>query len=287
VKNLKSDNIKGEFSLQEKIHRRELRISKIGIVARDYRESNGNSDFSKNIIEILDYLEEKGCDSVLFSLFAVMERNSLTTELLERKSYKNLKSLFIEEFKFENKERHAKVFKVYHKQKNDWNIFEFTQKFGRLQYTKKFNNEIMVPFIEEVKTHRIMGNTVVLLCGETNIVKYSKKTRQISDDFNFLDTITDETNIVLNPIHDKMTRFEMKLKRQFLSMDNRVVVSVWNKGKTFLNGQTRDGLTPPWTIYFKGQEKIIDRENLKLKENKSKIDVGILDLEKILKNTKA
>ncbi len=236
-----------------------LKISKIGIVARDYRELNGNSDFSKNIIEILKYLDSKGCDSVLFSLFTLLENNSLKIETLEK--FKNIKSVFVEEFEFKERVRDVTVYKVYNKQADKWGINEFTQKFGTLEYTKKFNREIITPFIEEVKEERIMGNCVVLLCGETNIVKYSKKTKKIEDTFDFIKQIPSTTKIILNPIHDKMTRFEMKLKRQFLSMGNRIVVSVWNKGKTFSNGQTRDGINPPWTVYLNGEEVLINKEN--------------------------
>ena len=50
-----------------------LRLSKIAIVARDYSESNGNSDFSKSIETILEYCDSQGCDSVLFSLFTILE----------------------------------------------------------------------------------------------------------------------------------------------------------------------------------------------------------------------
>ena len=259
-----------------------LNISKIGIVTRDYREINGNSDFSKNIIEILEYLDSKGCDSVLFSLYTLLENNSLKIETLEK--LKNIKTIFIEEFEFNNGERNVKRYKVYYKQANKWGINEFTQKFGTLKYTKKFNREIITPFIEEVKEKRIMGNCIVLLCGETNIVKYSKKTKIIEDPFDFIKQIPSTTKIILNPIHDKMTRFEMKLKRQFLSMDDRIVVSVWNKGKTFSNGQTRDGNKPPWTIYFNGEEIQINKENIRLKNNTSKIDIGILDIVDDLKS---
>lgn len=44
------------------------------------------------------------------------------------------------------------------------------------------------------------------------------------------------TKIILNPVHDKMTRFEMKLKRRFLPKNNRLVISVWNKEKFQLSG---------------------------------------------------
>ncbi|RLD40440.1 MAG: hypothetical protein DRI89_12030 [Bacteroidetes bacterium] len=277
MKNIKNSVVQKRNGKLKKSEVQNLKISKIGIVARDYRELNGNSDFSKNIIEILDYLDSKGCDSVLFSLFTLLENNSLKIETLEK--FKNIKTVFVEEFEFKEGERDVSGYKVYNNHENKWRINKFTQKFGTLRYTKGFYKEVINPFIEEVKEDRIMGNCVVLLCGETNIVKYSKKTKKIEDTYDFMKQIPSTTKIILNPIHDKMTRFEMKLKRQFLSMNDRIVVSVWNKGKTFTNGQTRDGVNPPWTVYLNGEEIMINKENIDFQNNNtSKIDVGILDI---------
>lgn len=261
-----------------------LNILKLGIVARNYNELNGNSDFSKSMFEILDYIEQQNCDSVLFSLYTLLDTNSLTTELLKSKKFKNLRTLFIEEFKFQNGKRINAEFKVYYKHIDDWHIFKFNQKFDKLKYTKSFKNEIISPFFEEVENERILGNLLILLCGESNIVKYSKLKKDVVDNFNFLNKIPKHTNIILNPVHDKMTRFEMKRKRQFLSKDNRIVVSVWNKGKIFKNGQSRDGSNPPWTIFFNGEEKKIPSENIKFKNTNSKIEIGILEVQKIMLN---
>lgn len=86
-------------------------------------------------------------------------------------------------------------------------------------------------FVQYEIPQRIFGNSISLLCGETNIVKYSKEKKKIIDIFKLNAAIPDYVQIILNPIHDRMTRFEMKLKRQFLSENNRWVISVWNKGK--------------------------------------------------------
>ena len=105
-----------------------------------------------------------------------------------------------------------------------------------------------------------MGNITVLLCGETNVVKYDKGKKSVIDYFGVLKAIPSETRIILNPVHDRMTRFEMKLKRAFLSKHNRLVISVWNKGKTDKKGKNRDGRNPPWTIYSDGKEINMQRE---------------------------
>jgi len=279
-------NVKESLNNPKSLNESTFNISKLGIVARDYSELNGNSDFSTSIFEILDYLDSQKCDSVLFSLFTILDKNTITSKMLNSKKYQNLKSIFIEEFKYENKDRIANFFKIYQNLGNDWSNYEIIQKFGKLKYTKKFNVEIISPFMKEVKTNRITGNALVLLCGETNIVKYSKETKKIEDKFNLINQIPDTVKFILNPIHDKMIRFEMKLKRQFLSKDNKVVVSVWNKGKTFANGKTRDGLTPPWTIFYNEIEILVNKENVNLSKNNSRIDIGIIDIEQFKKTAK-
>ena len=129
----------------------------------------------------------------------------------------------------------------------------------------------------EVKEQRLLGNCTILLCGESNIVKYSKASKKIEDKFNFLEVLNKDIKIILNPIHDRMTRFEMKLKRQFLSQNKRWVVSVWNKGKLDKNGNMRDGKKPAWTIYYDGKEKDIKPIVCDI-PNKVNIEIGILDL---------
>jgi hypothetical protein len=72
-----------------------------------------------------------------------------------------------------------------------------------------------------------------------------------------------------------MTRFEMKLKRQFLSEKGRWVISVWNKGKEDKNARVKDGSGPAWTVFHNGVSNDVD-----LLPNALGIEIGILDVEK-------
>jgi hypothetical protein len=255
-----------------------LKISKIAVISRDYRESGGNSDFSNSLEEILNYCDSKKCDSVLFSLYSLLEKNKSNVKSILR-NLKYIKSIFVEEFKYDNSKREAGNFIVYFKQNNSWDEYSFYQKFGTLSYTKKFVNEVISPFIDEVINKRIFGNCTVLLCGESNIVKYEKASKKIKDIYGLYTDFPKHTKVILNPIHDKMTRFEMKLKRAFLSQNNKAVISVWNKGKTDSRGINRDGNNPPWTVFINGEEILLNKENKIFHSNSnSRIDVGILDL---------
>lgn len=255
----------------------EIDIKKIGVVSHDYRykEKNGYRDFSYAFSDILGCLDDKGCDSVLFSLFTIVSRNSFrVTRHTSR--LKNIKCLFLEEFEDRGGNCRRKGRYVIHFESEEgWGEYELLQKFGSLS---QMNQTEIDRFIDEVKNRRIFGNCTVLLCGESNIVKYSKLRKKVEDEFGYLGVLPDSMRVFLNPIHDRMTRFEMKRKRQFLSHNNRWVLSVWNKGKEDKNGKVRDGNKPAWTVFHDGEEVTIPREDWNF-SSKTSIEVGILDIE--------
>ena len=256
-----------------------ISIKKVGIVSRDYREKDKNKfrDFSYNFESILLYLNQRSCDSVVFSLFTLVKRKSFDViQALNKMKLNNINTVFIEEF-LDGNEREAGEYVIYFKDKNIWKEYRLIQKFGTLEYTKSFKDTVIEPFKVEVKTQRLLGDCTVLLCGETNIVKYSKTSKKIEDKFNFLRVLNKDIKIILNPIHDRMTRFEMKLKRQYLSKNKRWVISVWNKGKSDKNGKIKDGDKPAWTIYYDGKEKTIKPIVCDI-SNQINIEIGILDL---------
>lgn len=256
-----------------------LNIEKIAMVSRDYnkKDENGIKDFSNSFENILLYLDEQACDSIVFSLYTLVKRDSFDViQILNNIDLKNIKSIFIEEFIDDNPERKACENVVYYKSTDNWKAYKYTQKFGTLSYTQTFERETIEPFKKEVKEQRNFGNSTVLLCGETNIVKYSQKNKKVEDKFDFFSSLDDDIKIIINPIHDKMIRFEMKLKREYLSRNKRYVISVWNKGKKDKNGKTRDGDKSPWTVYYDGYEKIIQQISHNISNNID-LQIGILD----------
>lgn len=256
-----------------------ISIEKVGIVSRDYRKKDKNRfrDFSYTFEGILLYLNEQSCDSVIFSLFTIVKRTSFEVmQTINNLNIENIKVIFVEEF-IDSNERKAGEYVIYFKDKNKWEEYRLIQKFGTLEYTKLFKDTVIEPFKAEVKEQRLFGNCTVLLCGETNIVKYSKASKKIEDKFKFLRVLNKDIKVILNPIHDRMTRFEMKLKRKYLSKNKRWVVSVWNKGKSDKNGKVKDGEKPAWTVYYNGKEKEIKPIVCNI-SNQANIEIGILDL---------
>jgi hypothetical protein len=114
-----------------------------------------------------------------------------------------------------------------------------------------------------------------MICGETNGVPYDQEEKKVKDGFGLRRAVPDEVNVIVNPVHDWMSRFEMKLKREFLSRENRWVVSVWNRGKRDRGGRRRDALGHPWTVYHDGQ--CVTVEALAVPETLENIEIGIVD----------
>lgn len=260
-----------------------LKTSKIGIVSRDYsrKDSNGFRDFSKAFPEILKLLDQKGCDTVLFSLYSIVPRKSF--QPLRRFKAHNIKSVLYEELSRHGKKGKLKKlgkkkkgnYVVLHRKDHQWSKYVLQQQFGSLKGMKK---GVISRFISEMPTRRVLGNSCILLCGESNGVKYSPKDKEVHDVFGLRKAIPKEVTIILNPVHDRMTRHEMNKKRAFLSQRGCWVVSVWNKGKKF-KGKTRDGKNPAWTVFHNGKDctkNMVKRVENPFKENRVGIEIGIL-----------
>lgn len=249
-----------------------LEITKIGMVSRDYRVKypNGLRDYSHSIPDILKLLNREGCDAALFSLYSIIPRKSINPRTAFN-GLKNMRTIFLEEFQ-DNKRwgREAGRYLVYYRSSSKWKEYEFYQVFGTIRGMPK---QEIDDFVNIELPKRILGNCCVLLCGETNGVKYSKTDKKVHDDFGLRKAISPNVNVILNPIHDRMTRFEMKLKRQFLSRKRRWVISVWNKGKQDKNGKTRDGNGPAWTVFHDG-----DEVEVPMIQNDLGVDIGVLDI---------
>jgi hypothetical protein len=249
----------------------QLKISKLGIVSRNYqrRFSNRYRDFSHAMPDILKLLDSEGCDAVMFSLFTIVPRQTYDP----RDSFgglENINAVFLEEFK-DGEKRTAGRYVVYFRGNDCWQPYDFKQQFGTT-YGMKENK--MHDFVTDEIPKRILGNCCVLICGESNGVRYSQDEKKIHDIYGLRRSIPRQASIILNPIHDYMIRFEMKLKRKFLSQ-NRWVISVWNKGKKDQTGRNRDAAGPAWTVYFDGKEIKIEPIANALGVDLGTVDFGI------------
>lgn len=229
----------------------QLNIQRIGLVSRNYHHDYGNGykDFSASYGPVLHYLDEAGCDAVLFSLYSFIPRKHF--EVFEDLTLSHVKAIFLEEFVFDDGKRVAGAYVVGVNNGSGWQQHVVRQAFGSLSKkpVKAIHQFVQQEFVQE----RLLGNCCLIICGESNGVKYSPDRQCIEDSFGLRSAIPASVTIVLNPIHDRMTRFEMMRKRRFLSENHRWVISVWNKGRINSRGQIRDGSDPAWTVFHNGK----------------------------------
>ena len=254
-----------------------ININKIGIISRDYRkrEENGFRDFSHAFESILTTLDEQACDSVLFSLYTLEKRPSFDVlQILKRLNIESIKAVFIEEFKDDGEKRTPIEYVIYLKGKHEWREQRLAQNFARAKEMKK---TVVESFKKEVEEQRLFGNFTVLICGESNIVKYKMATKNIEDPHQYRASLNRDIKVILNPIHDRMTRHEMKLKREYLSRHNRWVLSVWNKGRSDKNGKVKNYRTPDWTVFCNGEERELKPIQCNV-SSQADIQIGIIYL---------
>lgn len=244
-------------------------VQTLGIVSRDYRKKfpNGYRDFSFALPKILEFLDNQRCDAAIFSLFSIIPRSDFNI-MKVLAPLRHLRAVFVEEFTDE-RSRKAKRFLIYYRLNNDWHIYALRQKFGSVT---GISPSCIIDFVANEMPRRNIGNCCVLLCGESNGVKYSREHNNIEDKFGLRENIPKDVSIVLNPIHDRMFRPEMPLKRKFLSQNGRWTISVWNKGK-IVNRKTRDGKNPPWQIFHDGVKHVVASL-----PNEFGVEIGILDI---------
>ena len=249
-----------------------LNIQRIGLVSRHYNQDYGNGypDFSASFRPVLKFLDDAGCDTVLFSLFSFIPRADF--DVFAHLRLTHIQALCFEEFVLDAKgERHPGAYVVGVQNAFGWQQYRVHQVFSRLSNQSPLR---LQQFVQDQFVHqRLLGNACLILCGESNGVKYVPAVKSVQDLFGLRQAIPENVSIVLNPVHDRMTRFEMLMKRCFLSAENRWVISVWNKGRLNKLGQTRDGKRPAWSVFH--QEKAVIVPAI---ANPWAVEMGILDL---------
>ena len=251
-----------------------MQVRKVGLVSRNYNEifPNGYRDFSYVLPSVLDLLDAQGCDTALFALYSIVPRGGYNV-LGELKDYEHIKMICLEEFKDNKRGRKAGSYVVYYRLPSGWAEYRFKQVFGQVNWQRPI---IVQEFAQSIMPRRIIGNSCILICGESNGVKYDKTGSQtIIDPCGVRAAIPDPVEVVLNAVHDRMSRFEMVKKRSYLSEGKRVVLSVWNSGKADINGKVRDGKSTAWRVYRDGELM-----HIAVLDNALGVEVGVVDIKK-------
>jgi hypothetical protein len=245
-----------------------LVVAKIGIVSRDYRHryQNGFRDFSETFSDILKQLDDEGCDTVLFSLYSVVPRNSF--EPSRSIPLRSIKAVLYEDGKKRKIKGSVVLYRVGH---DKWHQYRLPG--GGFASLKGLPKGRVEWFVQDVIPHRILGNCCAILCGESNGVRWSQERRKVEDVFGLRRSLPREVTVILNPGHDRMIPYQMKEKRRFLSKNDRWVISVWNRGKRDKSGRPRDGTKPPWMVFHNGREVPVGPI-----QNRMGVEIGILQI---------
>jgi len=121
--------------------------------------------------------------------------------------------------------------------------------------------------------HAPPTNALLVICGETTIASTFRGSDDFNDPYGFVDRLR-ETNVglILNPVHDYMTRHEMRKKRSHYSLGGRTVISVWNQGRdkeSYL----------PWTVFHDGVDQTDAVQELSRQcSDRPDIRIGIVDV---------
>ena len=239
-------------------------MKKIGIISRNY---NKTRDFSRHFEEVLGLLDKEYCDTALFSLYSIDVKDSPFDPLKILEKLKNVKIVIYEEF-LDKKDRTPLQVVIYKKEQN-WSRVEYKQSFSK---RAGISTKVLRDFVAHKLPNRYIENGCLLICGEINGVKYQKNDRYIVDDFGMVKSMPKSVDVVLNPLHDKMIRHEMRKKRRYISKD-RILLSVWNRGKLDKRGkESFDGSSPPFEIFKDGNNLYI-----KIAKKIEDVTVAIVD----------
>lgn len=149
----------------------------------------------------------------------------------------------------------------------------FTQEFGKSSAKKELKNNLRAALSAD-DSNRIVGQAVILACGETNIIQTRREPKgQIDDPYGCLSTLRSKNiQLLLNPIHTYMRRWEMGLKRAALSKAARTVVCVWNRTNS---GEAHN----PWAAFHKGRSiEIEEIQPIPPIPKQPGIRIGVLEL---------
>jgi len=219
--------------------------------------------FAPHFAEILRLASEHGADAVVFSLWSHDARKlgQLRRSLLfPRGTQHQAVMLGVTRSDGEAVEVHFR---------SQRSPVVLKQRFGRTSDPESQKKALLGDLPD-----RLFGPTAMLFCGETNMIRTVRHSREIVDEYRLLPRLRRAgVRLLLNPIHDYMRRFEMPLKRQALSRATGTVACVWNRG---CKGGTES--TVPWAAYRDGRTITDQIEEVRAVDGQTGVRIGLLNL---------
>jgi len=217
-------------------------VKKVAVVSHNYNLLNryGDQGFTEHFAQINKVCDSEACDTILYALFTWDEKSPVPRN--NQNIFNNLKNIKCVILEVGNKKSVRKVVEVWLKNEEQPHLLE--QYFAKSSDPYAHKRE----FIRNIR-NRIFGNGIVVICGESNIANFAPKEGSFKDPFSFNSILkSNGVKFIFNPLHDYMTRYEMKKKRGYYSKDQRAVITVWNQGK-------RKGESAiPWTFFYNGED---------------------------------
>ncbi|MCK4659203.1 MAG: hypothetical protein KAV82_06735 [Phycisphaerae bacterium] len=247
---------------------KKTKVAKIAVVSHNYDvlDSKGRWDYSEDVSQINNICDQYGCDTIMYALYTwdTSSRIPRTHEAIFE-NLQNVKRILMEVGRLSAEDEDQYNLRLEFWTRDEEQPVTFGQVFGKATQVAKCG-DTLVSSLEE----RRVADTMPIICGETNIVSISHKTKRASDPFHVRHHLAKlGVSVVLNPIHDRMSRWEMPMKRAFLSRPDRTVVSVWNAGE---KKPKRSRL--PWSVFDCGRnctdaieevpEPISDRPDIRI-----------------------
>lgn len=247
---------------------------KAALVSRNYRTEK---DFSSCYSEVIKAADENQCDTVIFSMWSLHSGNKSFDKDYIFQNSQNIKRIFLETGNIEEQGNPDKMknFKTEVWLKNK----EKPEKIYQI-FAKASEDEFLKKTLAETFDKRIFDGCGLMLCGESNIIKYRQSTKK-PDDVYGISNILNKNNVrfIINPVHDYMIRHEMKKKRAFLSLNKRYTVSVWNLGKVSSSGKKINEAYHPWTVFYNGEDITESVEEINNFMPENDIRLGIVSFE--------
>ena len=238
-------------------------ITKIALISHDYNISNskGRTDYSEHFSCINTLCDQQRCDTILYAPYTWNKNSPTITHNLVFEGLQHVQRVIVEI----ERPCNASYTEVWMRGQNAPFIAKQYFAYSKDSKAKK------QAFIQALPDRKV-ANAVLVLCGESNIVKLHRNEKW-DDPFKFLNTLKKiGAPIILNPIHDYKIRSEMRKKRRYYSKAARVVISVWNEGKG------RDAKYP-WTVFSNNKEMSSSiMEIAKPFEDRPDIRIGIIDV---------
>ncbi|QDU97132.1 hypothetical protein [Lignipirellula cremea] len=240
-------------------------IARIALVSHDYTQEcrSGLYDYSEDFAAINAACDAAGCDSILYALWtwdntSPVQRNHQTIF----QGLRQVERVILEAF---DGEAYGPA-EVWFRRHPSPMIA--VQQFAASGESDRVKRQFMSDL-----PRRCFDRSLLMLCGESNIASTMRGTDEFYDPFYFNDWLDEKkVDVIWNPIHDYMRRYEMRRKRAYYSRNGRWVVSVWNQGTP---GESH----LPWTVYFDGEELTSHVDELPSPvASRPDIRIGIVDV---------